>query len=90
MRLEKVTQQDVQSRVEVAVNFKLGKNSKSEFVFNLKVDKWEPSEDYIVRAHLDLDGSGKVKKGDYITTQAYPVLTRGYGDNVSLQLKKVL
>ncbi|MBI4919551.1 YbaY family lipoprotein [archaeon] len=89
VRLQRATEQDAKSNLEAKAVFNLDKNVLNEKSFKLKVAKYDPSEYYIVSAHLDLDGSGRVKKGDYITTQAYPVLTRGYGKNVVLQLKKV-
>jgi putative lipoprotein len=44
---------------------------------------------YSVRAHVDVSGSGEVKEGDFVTTQSYPVLTRGYGKAVKLALRRV-
>lgn len=41
--------------------------------------KIDPKHSYSVRAHVDVDGDGKVSKGDYVTTQSYPVLTHGFG-----------
>lgn len=44
---------------------------------------------YSVRVHVDMSGSGKVELGDYITMQSYPVLTRGYGDEVRVAVRRV-
>ena len=44
---------------------------------------------YYVRAHLDLDGDGKISRGDYITVEAYPVLTFGHPADVSMQVREV-
>jgi len=59
--------------------------------FKIKVpaDRIEPNHSYSVRAHIDVSGSGEVEKGDFITTQSYPVLTRGYGNDVRLSVQRV-
>lgn len=44
---------------------------------------------YSVRAHIATSGSGEVERGDYITMQSYPVLTRGYGNRVTLAVRRV-
>ena len=44
---------------------------------------------YSVRAHVDLSGSGRVKVGDLVSTQTYPVLTRGHGDKVRVNVRTV-
>jgi uncharacterized lipoprotein YbaY len=44
---------------------------------------------YVISAHVDVDGDGKISSGDFITMQSYPVLTFGYPNRVSVQVKKV-
>jgi uncharacterized lipoprotein YbaY len=44
---------------------------------------------YSVRAHLDLSGSGTVEIGDLVSTQSYPVLTRGHSDEATIEVKRV-
>ena len=44
---------------------------------------------YIISAHVDVDGDGKISSGDFITMQSYPVLTFGYPNRVSVRVKKV-
>lgn len=46
-------------------------------------------DSYSVFAHLDLDGSGDVSAGDALTTQTYPVLTRGAPDRVEVSLVRI-
>jgi uncharacterized lipoprotein YbaY len=36
-----------------------------------------PGARYILRIHADVDGDGTVSRGDYISTQSYPVQTTG-------------
>ena len=33
-----------------------------------------PSGRHVVRVHVDVDGDGRVSRGDYVSTQSYPVL----------------
>jgi uncharacterized lipoprotein YbaY len=44
---------------------------------------------YSVRAHIDVTGSGDVTKGDLVSTQTYPVLTRGHGSSARVIVKPV-
>jgi hypothetical protein len=38
---------------------------------------------------VDLDGDGKISKGDYISMQSYPVLTFGSPSEVTIEVKQV-
>jgi uncharacterized lipoprotein YbaY len=42
-----------------------------------------------VSVHVDVDGDGEVSRGDYITVESYPVITRGAPDRVRVRLEKV-
>lgn len=42
-----------------------------------------------VRAHFSRSKSGEIAAGDLLSTQTYPVLTRGYGDAVRVSVKPV-
>ena len=44
---------------------------------------------YTISVLVDLDGDGKASPGDFINTQSYPVLTFGYPNNVSVQVKQI-
>ena len=44
---------------------------------------------YSVRAHIAMSDSGEIERGDYITMQSYPVLTRGYGHRVTIAVRRV-
>ena len=44
---------------------------------------------YSVRAHIDVTGSGEVNKGDLVSTQSHPVLSRGYGTTARIPVKRV-
>lgn len=44
---------------------------------------------YSVRVHLDLDGDRQISRGDYISTESYPVLTHGHPNRVSVRVQAV-
>lgn len=60
-----------------------------EIEFSLRCEIKDTRGMYVVNAHIDVDGDGKVSVGDYITTAYYPVLTRGFPNNVDIVLKEV-
>jgi hypothetical protein len=47
------------------------------------------SRRYVVRAHADVDGDGKVSRGDYVSVQSYPVLTTSEADRVDIVVREV-
>jgi len=44
---------------------------------------------YLVRAHVDLDGDGRIGSGDYVSAESYPVLTFGHPSEVSVRVREV-
>ena len=44
---------------------------------------------YSVRVHIDTSQSGDTTLGDFVSTQSYPVLTRGHGTEVRVNAKRV-
>lgn len=44
---------------------------------------------YSVRAHIDRSGSGEVEVGDLVSTETYPVLSRGRGTSAIVKVKRV-
>ena len=46
----------------------------------------DPAHDYSVRVWLDRDGDGRPGSGDVWSDQAYRVLTRGFGTDVTVAL----
>jgi uncharacterized lipoprotein YbaY len=59
------------------------------FVFALRAPSIDTRARYVVRAHIDVDGSGRVSPGDYVTATSYPVLTAGYPDRVVVDVRRV-
>lgn len=46
-------------------------------------------DSYSVRVHIDVSGSGEVEVGDLVSTQSYPVLTRGHGNEARIHVQRV-
>ena len=64
--------------------------SKGEKVrFVLEPNSIDERDSYNVSVLVDIDGDGKVSKGDYISMQSYPVLTYGYPNEVTIEVKPV-
>jgi len=57
--------------------------------FHLTVPAPDPRASYAVRAHVDVDGDGRVSRGDYLSMQSYPVLTQGHPSSVSVEVRPV-
>lgn len=57
--------------------------------FSLAVPAVDPRARYSVRVHVDLDGDGRVSRGDLISTQSHPVLTHGAPDHMLVPLTRV-
>jgi hypothetical protein len=49
----------------------------------------EPQRVYTIRVLVDLDGDGRVSRGDFITTESYPVLTRGRPAEVTVVVRRI-
>jgi uncharacterized lipoprotein YbaY len=48
-----------------------------------------PTSRYSVRVHVSRDGSSDIQKGDFISTQSYPVLTHGNPAQVAIKVQQV-
>lgn len=48
-----------------------------------------PNGRYSVRVHISRDGSHDIQKGDFISTQSYPVLTHGHPTQVAVKVQQV-
>jgi putative lipoprotein len=59
------------------------------FAVEVPGDRVDPQSHYSVRIHVDVSGSGDVESGDFVSTQSYPVLTRGHGDEVRAEVQRV-
>lgn len=57
--------------------------------FSLEVPAVNPRTRYTVSVLVDLDGDGQSSPGDYRSMEAYPVLTRGYGNRVEVHASRI-
>lgn len=57
--------------------------------FELYGDPPDDEARYTVAAHVDVNGSGRVSRGDFITTEAYPVLTFGHPNRTIVRVQRV-
>jgi uncharacterized lipoprotein YbaY len=57
--------------------------------FRLEPNAIDERATYTVSVLVDLDGDGKISKGDYISMQSYPVLTFGSPSEVTIEVKQV-
>ena len=59
------------------------------FAVEIPAEIVDERRNYAVSVHIDLSGSGQVEVGDLVSTQTYPVLTRGYGNEVWIKVTRV-
>ena len=59
------------------------------FAFFLEASKVDPRARYEVGVLVDLDGDGVTSVGDYRNTVSYPVLTRGFPDEVEVHARRI-
>lgn len=57
--------------------------------FELAAQELDLRARYEIEALVDCDGDGELGRGDYINTQSYPVLTRGYPRQVVVHVTRV-
>jgi putative lipoprotein len=68
---------------------KLRAGAAYPFSVSISADRVDERNLYSVRAHVDVSGTGSVKRGDFVSTQTYPVLTRSHGDKVRVSVRRV-
>ncbi len=59
------------------------------FAFTLRAGSIDARSRYVVRVHVDMDNSGRVSPGDYVSTASYPVLTSGHANRVVVDVRRV-
>lgn len=67
----------------------LSPGKRVPFVIQIPAELVEERHLYSIRAHVDRSGSGEVKKEDFISTETYPVLGRGYGTSAIIKVRRV-
>jgi len=71
---------------EMVYESNLQELEKNGLPFVLNIDDIDVSKRVEISVLADVDGDGKAGKGDYISKQAYPVLTKGYPDYVEVEV----
>lgn len=94
VRLDDVTRADARAETVARmesdpVSAETGEECRVTFAIDVDDADIDPRARYVVAAHADLDADGQVGRGDYVTMQSYPVLTRGYPSTANLQLCEV-
>lgn len=69
------------------INHQIGITNRVEFALNDEI--YDRNARYIITAHVSLNGSEEIQRGDFITMESYQVLTFGYPHQVSVYVKEV-
>lgn len=68
---------------------RLGDLRSVPFEVIVPADRVDDRRLYSVRAHVAFQETGEIAKGDLLSMQSYPVLTRGSGDCARVQVRRV-
>ncbi len=92
VRVQDVSRADAGSTVvaETALRgISLQAGSDQKVPFQLEVPALSPRGQYIVTAHLDLDNSGTVTPGDYLTMESIPIRESSPRGRLSIPARRV-
>lgn len=92
VQVEDTSRADAPSRVvgeQVHRNVHLKSGKDFPFSIAVPADAVDEKSSYTVRAHVDVSGSGVVEVGDFVSTQSYPVLTRGHSNEAVIKVSQV-
>jgi uncharacterized lipoprotein YbaY len=64
-------------------------HERKKIRFELRSGLVDERADYTVSVLVDVDGDGRLGRGDFINMQSYPVLTRGYPSNIEIVVEQV-
>lgn len=90
--LEDVSRADASARLvaqETIQNVSHQAGKQSAIKFQMRAETIDSRVHYSVRVHIDVQGNEELQVGDYISVQSYPVLTFGYPDRVTLEVKEI-
>lgn len=77
----------VAKQVIANLNHEMGTENRVEFAFQGEIADIRAS--YSIRVHVAFRIDEFVHRGDYISTESYPVLTFGYPNQVSVRVTEV-
>jgi uncharacterized lipoprotein YbaY len=92
VRLQDVTLADGPARTvaeQTIPNVSHPGSSGGTVAFSLRAGRFDMRARYVVRVHVDVDRDGRVSRGDYISTESYPVLTLGHPNRVIVRVRSV-
>jgi uncharacterized lipoprotein YbaY len=92
VRLEDVSRTDASSKVIAQVTIpyvSLEAGGSRSIPFQVEVPEMDPNARYILSAHLDVNNSGEITAGDYITMESVPVDERTAAGRVSVRVRPV-
>jgi hypothetical protein len=92
VRLENTTVADLASEVVadyVERNVAFVSKTTKGLLFAIHGKAPDPRASYSVRVHIDIDGDGEVSRGDFISTQSYPVITGVHPTEISVLVRQV-
>ena len=67
-----------------------GANAGRPVAFRVRAEGVNPRSTYTLMAHVSLAGGEKIQPGDYMSTQSYPVITRGHPTHVAVIVERIL
>lgn len=88
LKVEDVSRLDVAAVVlaELALPLPRGAADGAEIPFSMAVPVPDGQPTIGVRVHLDITASGDVTPGDLLSVRAYPVLTNGAADHLTVEV----
>lgn len=92
VRIEDVSRADVPSVLIAEKRLSgvlLARGEVLPFELEVPENAVDPRHSYSVSVHVDIAGSGEVERGDLVSTQSHPVLTRGAGLRVRVPVRRV-
>jgi uncharacterized lipoprotein YbaY len=88
VRVLEVSRADATSEV-IAENVITDARLTPNTPFEVSVPSNTVGPSYILQVHVDLAGTGTLSPGDYLTTQAYPVLAGGPDEDLHVKLTRI-
>ncbi len=92
VQVQDVSRMDAPSEVLAEQRFEhvdLEEGGELPFEVQLPADLVDQRRRYSMRVHVDVNGTGNVTKGDYVSTASYPVLTEGDDDLLLITVRRV-
>lgn len=57
--------------------------------FEISAEPPDQRQSYSIEVLVDVDGDGRPSRGDFINVQSYPVLSFGYPNTVTVEVKEI-